>query len=173
MRVIVTGGGTGGHIYPALAIADEIKKREPDSDILYIGNDIGLEKDIVPKTGYPIEYVAARWFDKSNVFELAATGFVTFRGVRQTLKIMKKFKPDAVIGTGGFVCFPVIYAGHKYGANVIFTNKMPIPEWPTEGLRDLWTEYSWVLTRPPNFSKSRKNINMWEIRLERYFSMLI
>ena len=86
MRVIVTGGGTGGHIYPALAIADEIKKREPDSDILYIGNDIGLEKDIVPKTGYPIEYVAARWFDKSNVFELAATGLVTF--INQFCRIM-------------------------------------------------------------------------------------
>lgn len=134
MRVIVTGGGTGGHIYPALAIADEIKKREPDSDILYIGNDIGLEKDIVPKTGYPIEYVAARWFDKSNVFELAATGLVTFRGVRQTLKIMKKFKPDAVIGTGGFVCFPVIYAGHKYGAKCYIHEQNAYPGMANRGL---------------------------------------
>lgn len=134
MRVIVTGGGTGGHIYPALAIADEIKKREPDSEILYIGNHIGLEKDIVPKTDYKIEYVSSRWLDKSNIFQLAATGFVTFRGVRQTLKIMKKFKPDVVIGTGGFVCFPVIYAGYKYGAKCYIHEQNAYPGMANRGL---------------------------------------
>lgn len=116
MRVIVTGGGTGGHIYPALAIADKIKEKSPDSEILYVGNDIGLEKDIVPGSGYPMELVAAKWLDRSNVFKIFDTGFTTMKGVRQSLKIMKKFKPDVVIGTGGFVCVPVIYAGHKYGA---------------------------------------------------------
>ena len=54
MRAIVTGGGTGGHIYPALAIADKIKEKDSDAEILYVGNDIGLEKDIVPGSGYPM-----------------------------------------------------------------------------------------------------------------------
>ncbi|MEE0741450.1 MAG: undecaprenyldiphospho-muramoylpentapeptide beta-N-acetylglucosaminyltransferase [Emergencia sp.] len=116
MRVIVTGGGTGGHIYPAIAIADKIKEKEPDSEILYIGNDIGLEKDIVPQTGYPMELVSAKWLDRRNLFKLFDTGFSTMRGIRQAYRIMKKFKPDVVIGTGGFVCVPVMYAGHKYGA---------------------------------------------------------
>lgn len=116
MRVIVTGGGTGGHIYPAVAIADKIKEKEPDSEILYIGNDIGLEKDIVPGTGYPMELVSAKWLDRRNIFKLFDTGFSTMRGIHQSLRIMKKFKPDVVIGTGGFVCVPVMYAGHKYGA---------------------------------------------------------
>ncbi len=117
MRVIITGGGTGGHIYPAIAIADKIKEKEPDSEILYIGNDIGLEKDIVPGSGYPLKLVSARWFDRSNVVELFLTGMVTMKGVLQSLNIMRKFKPDVVIGTGGFVCVPVVYAGHLYGAN--------------------------------------------------------
>ena len=116
MRVIVTGGGSGGHIYPAIAIADKIKEKEPDAEILYMGNDLGLEKDIVPGTGYPLELVTARWLDRKNVVELALTGMVTARGVLQALKIMRKFKPDVVIGTGGFVCVPVVFAGHLYGA---------------------------------------------------------
>ena len=116
MRVIVTGGGSGGHIYPAIAIADKIKEREPDSEILYVGNDLGLEKDIVPGSGYPLELVTARWLDRKSVVELALTGMVTARGVLQSLKIMRKFKPDVVIGTGGFVCVPVVFAGHLYGA---------------------------------------------------------
>ena len=116
MRVIVTGGGSGGHIYPAIAIADKIKEKEPDAEILYMGNDLGLEKDIVPGTGYPLELVTARWLDRKSVVELALTGMVTARGVLQALKIMRKFKPDVVIGTGGFVCVPVVFAGHLYGA---------------------------------------------------------
>ena len=116
MRVIVTGGGSGGHIYPAIAIADKIKEKEPDAEILYMGNDLGLEKDIVPGTGYPLELVTARWLDRKSVVELALTGMVTAKGVLQALKVMRKFKPDVVIGTGGFVCVPVVFAGHLYGA---------------------------------------------------------
>lgn len=66
MRVIVTGGGTGGHIYPALAIADKFKEMDPETEILYVGNEEGIEKDVVPKTGYPMELVDARWLDKSS-----------------------------------------------------------------------------------------------------------
>lgn len=116
MRVIVTGGGSGGHIYPAIAIADKIKEMEPDSEILYIGNEIGLETEIVPKAGYNMKLVDSMWLDRSNPLEMFKTVFINYRGVRQALKIMKKFKPDVVIGTGGFVCVPVVIAGRKYGA---------------------------------------------------------
>lgn len=116
MKCIVTGGGTGGHIYPAIAIADKIKEKDPDAEILYIGNDIGLEKDIVPTAGYRMEMVSAKWLDRRNLLRIFDTGLSTLRGVHQSLKIMKKFKPDVVIGTGGFVCVPVMYAAHKYSA---------------------------------------------------------
>lgn len=127
MRVIVTGGGSGGHIYPAIAIADKIKEKEPESEILYIGNDIGLEKDIVPQTGYPMELVSAKWLDRRNILKIFDTGFSTMRGIRQAYKIMKKFRPDAVIGTGGFVCVPVMYAGHKYGAKCYLHEQNAFP----------------------------------------------
>lgn len=127
MRVIVTGGGTGGHIYPALAIADKIKEKEPDSEILYIGNDIGLEKDIVPKSGYPMELVSAKWLDRRNIVKIFDTGFSTVRGIMQAKKIMKKFKPDVVIGTGGFVCVPVMIAGARYGAKCFLHEQNAYP----------------------------------------------
>ena len=69
MRVIMTCGGTGGHIYPAVAIADEIKRREPDSDILFVGSQIGLEKDLVPKSGYEIRFITAGWLDRKNIIK--------------------------------------------------------------------------------------------------------
>ena len=127
MRAIVTGGGTGGHIYPALAIADKIKEKEPDSEILYIGNDIGLEKDIVPKSGYPMELVSAKWLDRRNLLKLFDTGFSTLRGVIQAGRIMKKFKPEVVIGTGGFVCVPVMIAGARYGAKCFIHEQNAYP----------------------------------------------
>lgn len=127
MRAIVTGGGTGGHIYPAIAIADAIRTREPGSQILYVGNEIGLEKDIVPGSGYPMEMVSAKWIDRSNPLKIVDTGVSNLRGIRQAKRIMKKFKPDVVIGTGGYVCFPVLYAGHSYGAKCFIHEQNAFP----------------------------------------------
>ena len=112
MKVIITGGGTGGHIYPALAIADKLKEMRPDTEILYIGCSEGIEKDVVPKSGYNMELVDARWLDHVTPMQVAKTGIKVSKGVLQSLKIMRKFKPDVVIGTGGYVCFPVLIAGH-------------------------------------------------------------
>ncbi|MCQ2551008.1 MAG: undecaprenyldiphospho-muramoylpentapeptide beta-N-acetylglucosaminyltransferase [Clostridia bacterium] len=127
MRAIVTGGGTGGHIYPALAIADKIKEEEPGSEILYIGNDLGLEKDIVPKTGYDFKMVDARWLLSASPKELFLTSISVMKGRSQALKLMKEFKPDVVIGTGGFVCVPVVLAGKKYGARTFIHEQNAYP----------------------------------------------
>ncbi|MGN0708676.1 MAG: undecaprenyldiphospho-muramoylpentapeptide beta-N-acetylglucosaminyltransferase [Anaerovoracaceae bacterium] len=128
MKVIVSGGGTGGHIYPALAIADKIREREPGSEVLYIGNDIGLETSIVPDSGYEFKTVSARWLDRDrSVINLMKTALVNMRGVRESLSIMRKFKPDVVIGTGGFVCVPVVIAGHKYGADTYIDEPNAFP----------------------------------------------
>lgn len=112
MKVIVTGGGTGGHIYPALAIADKLMEIDPTTKILYVGCSEGIEKDIVPNTGYAMELVDARWLDKVNPKEVVRTGFRVSKGIVESLKVIRTFKPDVIIGTGGYVCFPVLLAGH-------------------------------------------------------------
>lgn len=115
MRVIMTGGGTGGHIYPAIAIADEIKRREPSSEILFVGTKRGMEKDIVPANGYPIEFITVQGFDRRNMLKNVETVKLLMKSIRDAGKIIKKFGPDAVIGTGGYVCGPVVRSAYKHG----------------------------------------------------------
>ncbi len=110
MRAIITGGGTGGHIYPALAIAKGLKERYPGIEILYVGTDRGLESDIVPKEGYPFEKINVAGFKRSlspkNIKILWQAG----EGLLQAMRIVRRFKPDFAVGTGGYVTGPVMMA---------------------------------------------------------------
>ncbi len=111
MRVIISGGGTGGHIYPALAICDEIKKRYENVDILYVGTKRGLESDIVPKKNYKFETIDVKGFNRKLSLDTIKTIFTLFKGISQSKKIINTFKPDVIIGTGGYVCGPILIAG--------------------------------------------------------------
>lgn len=113
MRVIMTGGGTGGHIYPAIAIADEIRRRDPSAEILFVGTERGMEKDIVPRSGYPIKFVTVQGLNRSNPLKNIETLRVYRNGLRQSNEIMDSFRPDVVIGTGGYVCGPVVRSAAK------------------------------------------------------------
>ncbi len=115
MRVVVTGGGSGGHVYPAIAIADKFREKDPDGEILYVGYLDGFEKRVVPKAGYKMAEIDTRWVDRSNIKEMGLTAYHVGRGIIQARNVLKKFKPDVIIGTGGFVCFPVIFSGHRLG----------------------------------------------------------
>ena len=115
MKVIMTGGGTGGHIYPAIAIADKIKERYPESQILFVGTKHGLEKKIVPENGYPIEFVTVAGFNRKNPLKNIEVMKKLREGSKQAKRPMKAFRPDLVLGTGGYVCGPVVRAAHKAG----------------------------------------------------------
>ena len=115
MRLAITGGGSGGHVYPALAIADKFREMDPEGEILYIGYRDGFEKHAVPKAGYRLKEIDTRWVDRSNPKEIFLTGYHVGKGILQARKILKEFKADLVIGTGGYVCFPVIFSAHKLG----------------------------------------------------------
>ncbi|HKK96082.1 MAG TPA: undecaprenyldiphospho-muramoylpentapeptide beta-N-acetylglucosaminyltransferase [Anaerovoracaceae bacterium] len=127
MNIILTGGGTGGHIYPAIAIGDKIKERFPETNLLYIGFKGGLEANIVPKSGFDIKYVNARWVDRKNIFAIFKTIKSVLKGKKQAYNIMKNFKPDVIIGTGGYVSYPVILAGKKYGTKLYLHEQNAYP----------------------------------------------
>ncbi|XVG95510.1 undecaprenyldiphospho-muramoylpentapeptide beta-N-acetylglucosaminyltransferase [Eubacteriales bacterium KG127] len=112
MRAIITGGGTGGHVFPALAIADKIMEKDPDSKILYLGHPSSMEEEIVLEHGYNFKAVPSRWLEK-NPIAMIKLGSAVIKGIKVSREIMKEFKPDCVIGTGGFVCFPVIVAANR------------------------------------------------------------
>jgi UDP-N-acetylglucosamine--N-acetylmuramyl-(pentapeptide) pyrophosphoryl-undecaprenol N-acetylglucosamine transferase len=127
MRVLISGGGTGGHIYPALAIIKEIKNKEPDSEFLYIGTAQGLEADIVKKANIPFQSIEITGFKRKLSFENVKTIYRFLKGVRASKKLIKSFKPDIVVGTGGYVCGPVVFAAAKMNIPTLIHEQNVIP----------------------------------------------
>lgn len=109
MKILLSGGGTGGHVYPAIAIANKIKEENPEAEIIFVGTEKGIESEIVPKYGYELKTVTVQGFKRKIDFENVKRVFKLFKGLEQSRKIVKKFKPDVVIGTGGYVSGPVLF----------------------------------------------------------------
>lgn len=127
MRLVLTGGGTGGHIYPALAIGREIEGKEPGSELLYIGTKKGLESRIVPAQGVPFESIDISGIRRSLSLENVRTIVRFIQGVRRSKALLKRFKPDIVVGTGGYVCGPVVYAAARLGIPTLIHEQNVVP----------------------------------------------
>lgn len=127
MRVIISGGGTGGHIYPALALLDTLKARHNDLEVLYIGTENGLEADLVPRAGIPFKSIRIAGLKRSLSLENVKTGYWFLKSVRQLRQEMKAFRPDVVIGTGGFVSGPVVFTAQQLGIPTILHEQNSIP----------------------------------------------
>ena len=109
MRVIIAAAGTGGHINPGIAIANKIKKEQPDSKIIFIGTNRGLENDLVPRAGYELKTIEAYGLSKKISWQSFKNLIKTNKGFAEAKKIIKEFKPDIVIGTGGYICGATIF----------------------------------------------------------------
>lgn len=127
MRVIISGGGTGGHIYPAIAIADMIIRKEPDSSILFVGTKTGMESVLVPEKGYEIKHISARGFNRRKPLQMFKTASDTYKGYKEAGRIIDEFKPDKVIGTGGYVSLPTLYAAGKKGVPIYIHEQNAYP----------------------------------------------
>ncbi len=110
MRVLFAGGGTAGHINPAIAVANYIKQQEAQSEFLFIGTENGMEKTLVPKMGFDIKFIKIHGFKRSLSLANVKTMTELVTGTRRAMQIIKEFKPDAVMGTGGYVAGPVLLA---------------------------------------------------------------
>ena len=122
MRVLMTGGGTGGHVNPAIAIADTIKAHIPDAEIAFVGTKRGIENKLVPAAGYELYHVDVRGFRRSLSPANIRAAFLALVSPLAAKKIVKKFRPDVVIGTGGYVSWPLIVAAVY---RLPFTSRMP------------------------------------------------
>lgn len=127
MKIVVSGGGTGGHIYPALALIREIKKDNPKATFLYIGTKKGLESQLVPREKIPFKSIEITGFKRKISFENVKTIYRFLKGVGDSKRILKEFKPDIVIGTGGYVCGPVVYAASKLSIPTIIHEQNSVP----------------------------------------------
>lgn len=113
MRVLMTGGGTAGHINPALAIAETIKRNCPDAEIAFVGTPKGMENRLVPREGYKLYHVEIQGLRRSLSLSNIKTAYLTLTSVGKAKKIIREYKPDIVIGTGGYVCYPLCKAAAK------------------------------------------------------------
>lgn len=102
MKILIAAGGTGGHIYPGLSIGQKLRENHPDAEIIFIGSHVGMEKDIVPKYGFPLELIRARGFERGFSKETLEAVVGLFESRRDAKELIRKHKPDLIIATGGF-----------------------------------------------------------------------
>lgn len=114
MRIIITGGGTGGHLFPALAVAEALRCRRPDAEILFVGGD-RIEARVVPAEGWPFARIRARGLPRRPGLAAASALATTAVGTLEALRLLRRWRPDAVVATGGYVCVPVGCAAAMLG----------------------------------------------------------
>ncbi len=127
MKVIVVAGGTGGHIYPAIAIINKIKEKEKNVEFLYIGTSDRMEKDIIPKLGIKYIGIDMEGLNRKNVFSNIQVIKKFNHAIKEAKKIISDFKPDVVIGAGGYITAPVLYAAHKLKVPTLIHEQNSIP----------------------------------------------
>ena len=127
MRYIISGGGTGGHIYPAIAIADRIREADPGAEILFVGSRGGMEMELIPAAGYDISPIDVTYFHRAvSIHNLKGVGLLML-GLIESSRILSAFKPDWVIGTGGYVAGPVVYMAAKKGYKTMIHEQNAFP----------------------------------------------
>ncbi len=113
MKVIIAAAGTGGHINPGIAIANKIRKEEKDSEIIFIGTERGMEKNLVSRAGYELKTIDSYGISRSLTIKNISRLIKTMKSVGEAKKIIKEFKPDIIVGTGGYICVSVCMAAKK------------------------------------------------------------
>ena len=127
MKAIIAAAGTGGHINPALAIANKIKQEEPNSEIIFVGTDRGLENDLIPRAVYDLKRIEAYGFNRKISLDNVKKMYKTFKSIGQAKKIIQDFKPDIMIGTGGYICLPVALAASKLKVPIVLHESNAFP----------------------------------------------
>lgn len=127
MKVLMAGGGTGGHIYPALSIAAEIRRKDPSAEVLFVGTLHGMEADLVPRAGYLLKTIHLYGFERRMSWRNLKNLYWSTRSLWDVNKILRNFRPDLVIGTGGYVCGPVVWMASLLGIPTLIQEQNAFP----------------------------------------------
>src|SRR5260370_1174248 len=139
MRVLIAGGGTGGHLYPALAVAHAVRAEEPGGGLLLVGRKGGPEERLVPAAGFDLATVNVRGLDRDALWKNIALPAIIPAALRAGLRIVDTFKPDVVLGMGGYVMAPAVAAARIRGVPYVLHEKDVRPRLATR----------WVARRAP------------------------
>ena len=127
LKVLMSGGGTGGHIFPAVAIAQEIQKRFPDAEFLFMGANGKMEMEKVPQAGFKIEGLNIAGFDRGNLLANINLPFKVISSLLKARKIIKEFQPDFAVGTGGFASGPALFIAARMGVPTFIQEQNSLP----------------------------------------------
>ena len=127
MKVLIAGGGTGGHIYPALSIAGAIKQKVASVEFLFVGTSHGMEAELVPRAGYSLKTIHLYGFQRRISWRNVKNVLFTIKSLGDVKKILRDFRPDIVIGTGGYVCGPVVWAAARSGIPTLIQEQNALP----------------------------------------------
>ena len=127
IKILMSGGGTGGHIFPAVAIAQEIQKRFPDAEFLFMGANGKMEMEKVPQAGFKIEGLNIAGFDRGNLLANINLPFKVISSLLKARKIIKEFQPDFAVGTGGFASGPALFIAARMGIPTFIQEQNSIP----------------------------------------------
>lgn len=156
MRVLMTGGGTGGHVYPALAIAEIIKKNVPGAEIAFVGTKKGIENRLVPEAGYCLYHIEIQGIRRSLSLSNFKTAYLVMTSPKKAKEIIRDFKPDLVIGTGGYVCWPLLRAASSMGIPSMVHESNALPG---VAVRQLQGQVDVILT---NFAETAQQLKAKE-----------
>lgn len=142
MKIVIAAGGTGGHIYPGIAVAEELKARDPGNQVLFIGGRGGLEEELIKKEGFEIKTIAARGLLRKLSYKAISAPLVSVKGFFDAFIILRKFKPAGVVVTGGYVSFPVIAAAKLLSIPVLLHEQNTLPGFTNR----FWSSFADVVT---------------------------
>jgi UDP-N-acetylglucosamine--N-acetylmuramyl-(pentapeptide) pyrophosphoryl-undecaprenol N-acetylglucosamine transferase len=127
MKVLIAGGGTGGHVYPGIAVAEELARLRPEAQVVFVGGVRGLEAQAVPEAGFPIRYVMVRGFPRKQWWRWPGAVLANVVGLIQSMWVVMTEKPDVVLGTGGYVSGPVSLAAVLLGRRLVLQEQNSVP----------------------------------------------
>lgn len=158
--LIFAGGGTGGHLFPGIAVADEIRRRRPDAAITFVGTKGKIEARVVPARGYPFVTIWITGFPRRLSLETVLFPFRIVVALVQSLVLIRRRSPDAVVGTGGYVCGPVVYAAQILGIPTLVQEQNSMPGVTTRLLAPRATEVHITFESSRRHLKRQDNIHV-------------
>jgi len=127
MRVIIAGGGTGGHLFPGIAVAEEFVRRAPSTRVVFVGTEHGIEARVIPREGYPIEFLSAEGLVGKDFLRKIAAAYLFLVSICQSLRIISSVRPDIVIGVGGYASVGMVVAARLRGIRTMIMEQNSVP----------------------------------------------
>lgn len=127
MKLIIAGGGTGGHLFPGIAVADEFLGANSENKVLFVGTERGIEARLLPRLGYPLSLISGSGIKGRGTFGKVVSGLRLLNGYAQSRKVLKEFQPDLVLGVGGYASAPLLLAARGMGIRIFIHEQNAIP----------------------------------------------